>query len=350
MPRVLIQKIIKKDNRDVIIEIKYISMNIRKSIDEICHYAEISMPFAEKDKIRKHDKIFIKYEFEYKNKKEEKLVTTVLIDEITLSVSGSEKNVSVVCRSPARDIVDSSYSDAISNETLVGVVSRIVEKFKDSEGKSFIAVSHYPTNADVSPVIESFNFENESPWSKLINIVENNNYSIASNNAGGLYVWKKDRLLANTAFHKLVEGKNIKSITYTKNGGAQYGKYIAKGNSNEAEATDSSCPASRVMTINISDSNVSETELKNRAVSEMKRRKGETLKIVVPGIGLTESDINKLSTVERTELFFEAKQGIDIDIKSIDVPKHMVCRDVEYTVSKDDFSTTITLVQKDDIT
>lgn len=318
--------------------INFLSLNIRKSIDEICHYVDIKIPFSERIKINKHDKIKIMYYCEYFTKSKTRPITTLLVDEITTTINQSSKSVSVIARSPARDIVDSSYSDTISSMSLLNVVKQIAQKFN-------VAAEHYPTKVDASPPVDSFNFENESPWSKLLNIAENNNYAVASSQVGNLYVWKKNQRIMSLPFHKLVEGQNVKSVQYTENGAYQYCNYVVKGNSNDATSTDATINSKRCCCLVMTDSYISQVELENRAKSEMRKRKCNTLILTVPGFGLLDEQIKKLATTEKTEVFYEANQSIPVIIPSLNIKKNMVIKDVEYNLSNEDFSCNLTLVE-----
>lgn len=325
-------------------EITFLSFNIRKSIDEICHYGEIKIPFAERDKVNKHNTIKIMYETPSLKSRP---LTTLYIDEITTTINNTEKSVTVIGRSPARDIVDSSYSATIPEGSLLKVVSAICNDFG-------ITAIHYLPNIDPSPNIPSFNFENESPWTKILSTAENNDYSIASNQAGNLYVFDKKQYIANNANHKFIEGVNIKSIEYTQNGAKQFAKYIIKGNGKEITKTDNiDSTSKRVLTINLTDALISEKEIETRAKSELKRRRENILVITVSGFGLTDAQIKSLASGVsggvlgkdyQREVFYEVKQEVSVNIPSLNMKGFMTIKDVKYTASNTDFYSTITLV------
>lgn len=319
--------------------IDYLSLNIRKSIDEICHYADIKIPFSERHKINKHDIIKIMYYSKYFTTKKPRPITTLLVDEIKITISKEEKSVSVIARSPARDIVDSSYSDSISSMSLLNVVKNIASKFS-------LTAEHYPKDLDASPQVDSFNLENETAWNKLLDIAENNNYAIASSQLGNLYVWKKSQRISSLPGKKLIEGENIKTIEYTENGAYQFRNYTVKGNGKEATSSDTSVKSKRCCSIVMTDSYVSEVELENRAKTEMKRRRSSTITVTVPGFGLSDEEIKKLETTIKTEVFYEANQSIPIIIPSLNINTSMVIKDVVYNLNKDNYSSTLTLVDE----
>lgn len=319
--------------------IKFHSLTIKKSIDEICHSAEIVCPLSELKKVKRHNKIFIKALIDWN--KEERAITYILVDDISATLNSREKRMTIVGRSYARDIVDSIDSGRIEAAKLTEVVEKIAQKYN-----SDIKVSHYPTNADSSPNIQSFTWENESVWQKLLTIAENNGYAISSNQRSGLYVWKRDTNLANNANHKFIENKNIVSAALNKRGYEQFYKYSVKGNYNTTEQIDFSCKTKRIYTLNFTDENISKKELQTRAASELMRRKTDELTIELNNWGLSdkEIEIKKIENKSQVEVFYEPKQLIAVKIPSFDIDKNMIIKDVTFNLSTDSFSSSVILV------
>ena len=321
--------------------IKFYSLSIRKSIDEICQSAEITCPLSELDKVKKHDKIFVNALMEWNN--EERAVCYFLVDCITATISSGEKTMTIIGRSYARDLVDSVDTGMVTDETLVKLIQRVADKYN-----SDIKVEHYPTDADLSPSIEYFDWENESVWQRLLNTAENNGYSIASNNISNLYVWKKETYLSNNANHKFIENENIISASLNIKGNEQFYKYFVKGNYEDVEKIDSTCNTKRVFTINFSDEYISSKELKTRAESELKRRKSAELTIELKRWGLSDEEIEKrkITNAQQIEVFYEPKQLVPVKIPSFNISDKMVIRDVVYSLSRDEFSSSVVLVDR----
>jgi prophage tail gpP-like protein len=89
-----------------------------------------------------------------------------MVDEITASADISRHSVTVIGRSPARDIVDSAWggdNDGFPlNNTLYQITKHICDKFK-------ITCGIIPKDqGDITEPVTVFSWENESPWSKLI--------------------------------------------------------------------------------------------------------------------------------------------------------------------------------------
>lgn len=321
--------------------IKFYSLNIRKSIDEICHFVEITCPLSEFKRIQRHDKIFIKALIDWN--KEERAVSYILVDDITANLNVNEKTMTIIGRSYARDIVDSSDTGTINNGTLVQIVQRIAKKYNPD-----ILVQHYPTDFDASPNIEFFDWENENVWQKLLNTAENNGYAIMSNNKSNLYVWKRTTHLANNANHKFVEGVNIISASLNRKGYEQFNKYCIKGNYEDIEKIDSTCKTKRVFTMHFTDEFISLKELSNRCESELNRRKSDELNIEVAGFGLSDDEIAKrnITNSSKVEVFYEPKQLIPVEIPSFNISEKMVVKSVSYNLNKNDFSSYLTLLSK----
>lgn len=320
--------------------INYTSLKVRKSIDEMCHTAEIACPLTELKKVKKHDVINIKMVMW---NKDERNVTTTLIDDISATLNNTQKQMTIMSRSFARDIVDSSDSGRIEGGTLVEVVKNIAQKYNKK-----IAVEHYPTKIDASPQIASFTWENESVWQKLLTVAENNSYSIASNQASGLYVWEKKQYLSSIPNHQLVEGVNIKSASLNKRGFEQFNCYRIKGNYAVSEKKDSSCDTKRVFTLFFTDENISAAELERRALSEIARRKTDELSISVHGWGMHEKEIEKLKIMNDSliEVFYEPKQKIKVKLPSFDINSEKVIKSVELILSNNEYSANLILVDE----
>lgn len=321
--------------------IKFHSLSVRKSIDEICHSAEIVCPLSELNKVKKHDKIFIKALMEWN--KEERAISYILVDNITATLNNNEKEMTIIGRSYARDLIDSVDSGQIDGGSLVHIVQRIASLYNAD-----IKVKHYPTHEDSSPQIDYFDWENESVWQKLVNTAENNGYAIASNNVSNLYVWKRATNLSNNANHKFTEGENIVSAVLNARGCEQFNKYCIRGNYEDIEKIDNTCKTKRVLTLHFTDENISEKELLTRGESELKRRKTDELNIKLKGIGLSDEEIakRKIKNGSKVEVFYEPKQLIPVYMPSFNINKKMIIKSVSLNLSKDDFSSSVSLVDE----
>jgi prophage tail gpP-like protein len=111
-------------------ELLWRHIRIKKSLDDICHTLELEIPASERTKAHKHDKIEVRYENNLvRDSGGRRRVTTVMIDEITASVDVSKNSVFVIGRSPARDIIDSTWTGTLLNMTLFEVTKNIADKF-----------------------------------------------------------------------------------------------------------------------------------------------------------------------------------------------------------------------------
>ena len=256
-------------------ELLYRSIKLRKSLDDICHILELDLAISEFSKVRKHHRL----EVRCRNNLDtgyggERCHSTVLVDEITASVSPEEKRILVIGRSPARDIIDSTWSDNDYEEsTLRELVRHIAKKFD-------IFCDTFPENQpDPTVVIHNFSFENESPWVKLIDEADKQGYILTSNEIGNLYLWKVPPEGAIREPFHINEGKNIKNIKWTENGSEQFRKYVVKGGGKQVQTIDNSCLGKRILSIDITDPYVEETKLERRVDTEI-RRKSEIKTIV----------------------------------------------------------------------
>lgn len=236
------------------VELLWRRVKINKSLDEICHTLEAEIPPQEKNKVRRHDKIEVRYENPLvSDSGGRRCVTTVLVDEITADAGISKHSLRVIGRSPARDIIDSRWSETCQNQKLGELLDYICGKFN-------IASDTFPTDKpDPTGLVTNFNFENESPWAKLIAEADNQGYILTSNEIGNLYLWEVGAA-ARPGYH-LTEGVNIKDIKWTENGAEQYREYVVNGGDGEARVTDDTCRSSRILTINLTDEDIPQQNL-----------------------------------------------------------------------------------------
>jgi prophage tail gpP-like protein len=319
-------------------ELVWKRIKIRKSLDEICHYMELELPVSERDKIHKHDKVEVRYFNEFiKDSDQRRRVTTVMVDEITDVTDTAQKGLLVIGRSPARDIIDSSWGGVILHQqTLEYVAGKVAEPFG-------IKVQRMPTDGPETGPVFSFSWENESPWQKLIAEADNQGYIFTSNEAGNLYLWKAAAGLRDEGFF-LGEGSNIRSIQTTENGAEQFHEYIVKGAGKEARQIDSACKNNRIMTINLTGSIVSEETLRRRALTEMLRRRENRTTVTVSGWGLSDGQIQALGETVRREVFWNPNFLIPVKIPSSGLDANLLISQAEYQADAASMTAALTMV------
>ncbi len=338
MSRVLIK--VAKAGSDFFKEILWQSVIIRKSLDDICHSMELTLPVSQRDKIHKHDMVRVYYENKYITDNEHiRPVSTVLVDEIKDSVD-NRQTVTIIGRSPARDLIDSSWSQEYSGSpTLLEITESIANKFD-------IRVWHIPTTERGTQAVAGFSFTDESPWTKLLNEAENQGYIFTSNQVGDLYLTKRPRDAGLWGFH-LSEGINIKSIEQTESGAEQFHKYIVKGKGKEVSVNDYTCRSKRVLTISLTDMAVDEEKLRTRAKTEMLRRRENTVSVTVSGWGLNDFQISQMGNTLKKEIFYEPNFLIPVKSTSAGINSILLTKSVEYTANQTSFEATVELINKE---
>ncbi len=313
----------------------------RKSLDEICHSVEVEIPLSERDKVHKHDTLQVRVKNKYlTDNGSSRPITTVKIDEVADSTDASKKTLTVLGRSPARDIIDSQWSDTISGSPdLLTVAKQIGQKFK-------IDVMHYPSTENGTTAVTQFSWENESPWSKLLNEADAQGYILCSNQIGNLYLWKPASGVRREGFY-LEEGKNVKSVRNSENGAEQFHEYIVKACGKEGKAIDTTCPNNRILTINLSDFILDQEKLNRRAKTEMLRRRENRTTVTVSGWGLTNEQIKALGDTYQKEVFWECNFLIPVKLPSSAKKGNMLISAVDFKADKDSMTTDIELVNKD---
>jgi len=323
------------------------SIKIRKSLDEICHSLELEIPPSERLKVKRHHKLEIRCKNDLvKDSNGERRVTTVLVDEVTSNADVTKHSLTVFGRSPARDIIDSTWSDYDDN---FDYNDRKLGEITQNIGKKFnIDCIVFPTDKpDSSDIVYFFAFENESPWTKLTDEADQQGFIFTSNEAGNLYLWRvpgEDNI--TKPFH-ITEGVNVKSIKWTENGSEQFHEYIVKGGSYDpVREIDGTCPGNRTLTIDIDDPFVTETELKRRAVTEVRRRKETKTVVTVPGWGLTDEQIKSIGDTNRREIYWVPNTLISVKVPSLGLNANLLISEVEYSANAESMGCDITLVNR----
>jgi len=322
-------------------ELLWRSIKIRKSLDEICHTLELEIPPSERSKVGRHDKLEIRVLNNLvKDSNGRRRVTTVFVDEITSNADVTKYSLMVIGRSPARDIIDSTWSDTCSDMTLREITRYIGKKF------NIVCDTFPPDQPDPTDLVYAFDWENESPWTKLIGESDNQGYIFTSNEAGNLYLWKVDSGGRPEPFH-ITEGVNVKNIRWTENGSEQFHEYVVTGGGEEARIVDNSCPGNRTLTIDLTDPFIAEDTLQRRAKTEMNRRKENKTTVTVSGWGLTNEQIIKMGETIRKEIFWVPNLLIPVSIPTLGLDRKLLISEVEYTATADTMSCDITLVNRE---
>ena len=320
-------------------EILWRRVKIKKSLDDICHTLELEIPASERSKVRKHDKIEVRYDNALvTDSGGKRRVATVLIDEITASADVSQRSVLVIGRSPARDIIDSTWGGMFMNMTLREVTQKICGEFG-------ITCDSFPTDKpDPTQTIRMFSWENESPWTKLITEADSQNFILTSNEAGDLYLWTAG--INHKEFH-LTEGRNIKTIEWKENGAEQYHEYIMKGGfGNPVSVIDTTCKTSRRLTINSTYPEIDQEKLQRRARTEMNRRRENRVTVTVSGWGLTDTQIRNLGETSGKEIFWVPNLLIPVSMPSLGLEANLLIAEVELEADTTAMGGTITLVNR----
>jgi len=312
-------------------------IQITKSLDEICHSLTLELPVSQRTNIAVHDKVEVRFYNKYITHNNGNLrVTTVLIDEITDTTDNGRKYITVLGRSPARDIIDSAWTGKAGGSDLLTVAKSIAGQFD-------IIVDHLPRGQNNTETVSSFEWDCESPWTKLLNAADNQGYVFTSNEAGDLYLTKSGREAEQWHFI-LAEGTNIKSVETTEAGAEQYHEYVVVSSGVQGSAVDGRCKNKRILTLNLSDFNLDQEKAKRRALIELYRRRKRTIKVTVSGWGLTDEQIKSFDSTEEKERFFNPNFLIPVYIPSAGIDGKMMISEVEYRAEPTAFDCTVSLV------
>jgi prophage tail gpP-like protein len=315
-------------------------IKITKSLDNICHTLELELPVSERDKVKRHAMIEVRLVWQDVIPKDRGVVTTVYIDEITVSVDATHNSLRVIGRSPARDIIDSTWSGQYFGTTLFKVAENICK----SRGDITCRRIPYEDGHDFTGVIHSFTWLNESPWSKLSNEATNRGLVFTSDEVGQLYIWKPGGNPSEG--FSLDEGKNIQTIEWTESAAEQYREYVTIGGDFQS-VIDTDCPVGRRLTIDLTNTHYSHHTHIRRARSEMNRRKARRVTVTVPGWGFTDAELKALPTFAGRPIFWQPNLLIPVSMPSLELRDTLLVAEVEQEISVAGMSSTITLVNRE---
>jgi prophage tail gpP-like protein len=322
-------------------ELLWRHISIKKSLDNICHTLELEIPASERGKIHKHEKIEVRYENSLvKDSDGRRRVTTVMVDEITADADVSRHGVLVIGRSPARDIIDSTWEGTLMNMTLYEIAKNICDTFG-------ITCTNIPVNrGDPTKQAAMFSWENESPWTKLVTEADSQGFMLTSNEAGDLYIWQPEALVRQEGFH-LTEGRNIKTVEWKENGAEQYHEYIVAGGFEKERVIDETCRNSRILMINLTNPEIDRTKLQSRAQTEMRRRRENRTTVTVSGWGLTDTQFKNMGASIGREIFRVPNLLIPVSAPSLGLSANLLIAEVEQEADQETMSSTITLVNRE---
>jgi len=323
-------------------------IKVRKSLDNICHTLELEIPSSEREHVRKHDLIEVRcYNPLFSAPARRPLVTTVRVDEVTASVAESTHNAMVLGRSPARDIIDSTWSGRVwpgdgRSNTLAFATYYIADRFGIATGW-FPNVPNDPTSS-----VGYFSWRNESPWINLVTEAANQGFIITSNQAGGLYIWRVPAASSvRSEGFRIDEGQNVRSIEWRANGAEQFREYRVIRNMETVVEIDHTNDTNRVLTIDLSGISFNREDLRRRAITEIRRRREIRTTVTVSGWGLTDTQIRTLGDTNQRELFWSPNFLIPVDMPSLGLSESLLIAEVEHEADTQTMQSTITLVRRE---
>jgi len=329
-------------------ELPWRRVKIRKSLDDICHTMELELPSGARAGVRKHDRIQVHVENPLiGDSGGRRLVTTIMVDEVTASADTSGHGVTVLGRSPARDIIDSAWEDTSwpdrygNADTLASLVRRIVRRFGWEDGSVAIFPPDEPTGE-----VGFFSWQNESPWAKLMTEADGQGFMITSSAAGGLFIWRPSGTLRSEGF-RIDEGTHVRSVERRENGAEQFHEYVVVGNFGSVTVLDPECDTRRVLYIDVSRENVHPDQLRRRAETEMRRRREVRTTVTVSGWGLSDPQIRRLGNTGGREIIWSPNFLVPVGIPSMGISEDLLVADVEHEADARSMQSTITLVRRE---
>jgi len=345
-------------------ELRWRRVKIRKSLDEICHTMELEIPPGERANVGKHDRIQARAESPLiTDPGRRRLVATVMVDEVTAAADASSHSALVLGRSPARDIIDSTWSQTLwpnahERGTLFDSVVEAGSRFGFGRAgdksalfgvtafSGGVAFSGEPDIPDPTEPVGFMAWENESPWAKLIGEAYGQGFMITSSAAGGLFIWRPNSAPRSEGF-RIDEGKNARAIEWRENGAEQFREYVVRGTFGKAVEIDRTCNTRRILTIDIARENAPMEHLQRRAKVEMLRRREIRAAITVSGWGLTDSQMRGLGCTRGKEIHWSPNFLIPISAPSMGLPARLLIAEVEHEADAHSMQSAITFANRE---
>jgi len=334
-------------------ELSWRRVKIRKSLDNICRTMELEIPSGERARVRKHDMIRVRLANPLiTDSGGRRLVTTVMVDEVAASVEPSGRGLTVLGRSPARDIVDSTWTDdAIWPEggmprTLGSLTRKIAERFGVAVSRFNAACPNSADPPDPTDGVGFFAWQNESPRAELLIEAMAQGFLLTGNAAGGLYIWRPAGMRRSEGF-RVTEGRNVRTIEWRENGAERFREYVVNGAFGVAGAFDRTCNTRRILTIDLTDTGVEESKLRRIAYMEMYRRRERRTAVTVSGWGLSDAQIQRLGETHQKKLFWGPNYLIPVRMPSMDLSEDLLTAEVELEADETTMQSTVTLVNRE---
>jgi len=339
-------------------ELLWRRIKVCKSLDHICHTLELELPPSERPNVRRHDRLQVHLANPHiRDNGGRRLVTTVFVDEATVNATPSSLDVTVIGRSPARDIVDSTWSDQrwVNLDTDEPPTPHTLARIaRDIAARFDIRFAWLPTgDPDPTDHVNFFAWQNETPWQKLITEADAQNFLFTSNEAGGLHLWRVAERVRSEGF-RLTEGKNIRSMEWTENGAEQFHRDVVTGNFNgelndRVEVLDWDCPPrgeGRTLTIDMTGFDVTREKLERRAWTERNRRNEARVKVEVSGWGLDDAQIREMGDTAGRYVFWGPNFLVPVRMPSLGLAENLLVAEVEHEADHETMLTTLTLTRR----
>jgi len=315
------------------------SIRVRKSMDDICHTLEAELAYHERENIAPHHKIELRVmSNSLAGESQGRRVTTVLLDTCSVRFTPAAHTVTISGRSPARDIIDSAWEGKLEKMTLKEICREIAFK------QFGIKISTFPPDGpDPAKLIEAFEWTNESPWTKLAGEAMTQGFVFNSAEDGSLYLWQVPGEKNIRPGFAVTEGINVKSAEWLADRSNQFYTYKVTGGGHEPKILDdpySVINKGRILTIGMTDEQVTEETMLGRAAAEFRRRRENSVTVTLKGWGLTDKQIQALGVTQGKEIFWTPNIMVPVHLPSLGVREQnlLVCEVTQEATAKSIYS------------
>ncbi len=340
----------------------------RKSMDEICHSFEIETAPIDRRWVHKHDLIYIAFNRTVGGSVVSRPVTSGFIDDVTYLAKGRGKRLSLTGRSPARDLVDSRWSGQVGKTedgrtesiSALNAFREVVKRFRNIRGEQ-MRVFHIPQTAngvevDYTRVVPTLQWENESPWPKMLQIAASQGFILTSSQIGDVYVtWLSGTPRKGFAIE---EGRSASVTRDEESGLEQYHTYVfnavdTRRRSLTSSYEDQSVASARILEVNLTEPVESQQQLDRRVQTEYRRRNHRRVTVTVNDWGLSEQQLLRLGSLSGREIFWEVNCLTPVTLPSIGIDTTvqpnggLITSQVEYNADARSMTCNVTLVNRE---
>jgi hypothetical protein len=120
------------------------------------------------------------------------------------------------------------------------------------------------------------------------------------------------------------------------------------GNEKSVTVEDGKCRPGRILTVNLTDPNLTEDKLKRRVLTELRRRRSRRPSVTVQSWGLSESQIRRIMPLGTQQIFWDVNYLTPVKLPLLEIDCNLITSSVEYVADAKETRCTIELANREE--